>query len=108
MSSARLIREARLRARLSQAALAERLGTSQSAIARWEAGGTEPSLETLARVVRACGLELRIGLDDADPGEVSQIERNLALTPTQRLDQLVRAVEFLRAGRAALARQRRA
>jgi transcriptional regulator with XRE-family HTH domain len=108
MSSASLIREARLRARLSQAALAERVGTTQSAIARWEGGGALPSLETLTRVIGACGLDLRIGLDDADPGEVSLIERNLALSPAARLDQLVRTVKFLRAGRAALARRRRA
>jgi transcriptional regulator with XRE-family HTH domain len=108
MSSADLIREARLRARLTQAALAARVGTTQSAIARWEAGGAEPSLATLSRVIRACGLELRIGLDDADPGEVSLIERNLALSPAGRLDQLVRTVAFLRAGRTALARRRRA
>ena len=107
MSSADLICEARLRAGLTQTELAERAGTTQSAIARWETGGAEPSLETLARVIRACGLELRVGLDDADPSEVSLIERNLALSPTERLDQLVHTVAFLRAGRAALARRRR-
>jgi len=107
MPSADLIRAARLRARLTQAELAERIGTTQSAIARWEAGGTEPSLETLARVIRGCGLELRVGLEDADPSEVSLIERNLALSPAERLDQLVRTVRFVHAGRSALARRKR-
>jgi len=39
-----------------------------------------------------------------DP-EAAQIERNLALSPSERLDQLVRTVAFVRAGRAALARR---
>lgn len=102
MRSANLLREARLRAGLTQADLAERAGTTQSAIARWETGGAQPSLETLSRLVRACGLELRLGLEEADPDGASLIERNLALSPTQRLDQLVRTVAFIQEGRAAL------
>jgi hypothetical protein len=39
------------------------------------------------------------------PDELAQIERNLALSPSERLDQLVRTVAFIRAGRAALARR---
>jgi hypothetical protein len=41
-------------------------------------------------------------LSDAD---LAQIERNLALSPSERLDQLVRTVAFIHAGRAALARR---
>ncbi len=55
-----LIREARLRAGLTQCELGERLGKAQSVIARWERGDATPSLETLREVVRACGLELLI------------------------------------------------
>jgi transcriptional regulator with XRE-family HTH domain len=88
---------------LTQAELAKRAGTTQSAIARWETGRSRPAVEALALLVRACGLELRIGLGEADPGERSLIERNLTLTPTERLDQLVKTVAFIRAGRAALA-----
>jgi transcriptional regulator with XRE-family HTH domain len=102
MASAGLIREARLRAGLTQTQLAERVGTVQSVIARWEGGGAHPSLETLVRIVRACGLELRVGLDEADESEVSLIERNLGLSPAERLDQLVRTVAFIGAGRAQL------
>jgi transcriptional regulator with XRE-family HTH domain len=95
-------REARLRAGLTQQQLADRLETSQSVVARWESGKAQPSLENLERVVRACGFELRLGIAESDPSERSLIERNLSLSPTERLDQLVRTVRFVRAGRAAL------
>ena len=47
---------------LSQAELAERVGTKQSSIARLESGKSEPSLSFLRRVVEALGgrLEVRI------------------------------------------------
>src|SRR5262245_29446500 len=93
-----VLRQARLRAGLTQQQLAERLGTSQSVIARWESGRARPTLANLERVVRACGFELELGIAEADPGERSLIERNLALSPTARLDQLVRTVRFIRAG----------
>ena len=105
MLGASLIREARLRAGLTQAQLAERVGTTQSAVARWEAGGTHPSLETLARLVRACGLELGVRLDEPDPDTWSLIDHNLALAPEQRLRQLVNTVRFIREGRSVLARR---
>ena len=102
MRASRVVREARRRAGLTQQQLADRLDTSQSVIARWESGKAQPSLENLERVVGACGFELRLGIGEADPGERSLIERNLALDPTARLDQLVRTVRFVNAGRAAL------
>ncbi|GBE49160.1 antitoxin HigA [bacterium BMS3Bbin13] len=47
--------KARARAKLSQAQVAERMGTTQSAIARLESGATKPSLRTLERYARATG-----------------------------------------------------
>ena len=105
-SSASILREARLRSGLTQAELAARTGTTQSVISRWEIGRARPSLEVLRRLVRACGLELSVGLEEGDPGGSSLIERNLALSPVERLDQLVRTLAFIRAGRAALDRAR--
>ncbi len=61
-----LIRLARLRSGLSQRELSRRAGTSQPTIAAYEAGRKSPTLETLARVVRAAGLDLRIRLEEAD------------------------------------------
>lgn len=58
----RLVSEARRHACLTQRDLAERLGTSQSAIAKLEQGGTNPTINTLARCFDAAGFELRIGL----------------------------------------------
>lgn len=61
MSAPALLRTARERAGLSQAALAAAAGTSQSAVARYETGVAQPSLRTLERLLAACGdrLELR-------------------------------------------------
>ena len=56
---------ARLRAGLSQAELAERMGTSQSAVARLESGQTMPSTKTLLRFARATRCRLRIRLSAA-------------------------------------------
>src|SRR2546425_3820724 len=55
---ARLIQDARKRARLSQAGLAARAKTSQPAVARYEAGTATPSLATLGRLLAASGSSL--------------------------------------------------
>ena len=54
--------QARTRARQSQAELARRLGTTQSAIARLEGGGVSPTLSTLRRYAEATGTRLEINL----------------------------------------------
>ncbi|MFN7010595.1 MAG: helix-turn-helix domain-containing protein [Allorhizobium sp.] len=54
--------QARTQARLSQAELARRLGTTQSAIARLEGGGVSPTLSTLRRYAEATGTRLEINL----------------------------------------------
>ena len=53
---------ARTKAKLSQAELAKRIGTTQSAIARLEGGGVSPSLSTLRRYAEATGAKLQINL----------------------------------------------
>jgi hypothetical protein len=100
-----MIREARRRAGLSQQDLARRAGVHQPAIARWESGRTEPSLATLQRLVTASGFELRLMLIPAAHDEPSTFQ-NLALSPEQRLDQLVRTVRFIEEGRRQMARSR--
>jgi ribosome-binding protein aMBF1 (putative translation factor) len=56
---------ARLRAGLSQAELAARMGTSQSTIARLESGQTVPSTKTLLRLAKATGSKFRVRLSAA-------------------------------------------
>jgi predicted nucleotidyltransferase/DNA-binding XRE family transcriptional regulator len=56
-----VLRAARTRADLSQAALARLAHTSQSAIARYETGVATPSLPTLERLLAATGASLVLG-----------------------------------------------
>ena len=62
--AAELIR-ARVRTGLSQAELAERMGTSQSAIARLENGRNLPSAKTLIRFAEATGSKVELRLTAA-------------------------------------------
>jgi uncharacterized protein len=57
---AAVIRRARMRAGLSQVELAERAGTSQPALARYETGAALPTLPTVERLLLACGRRLQI------------------------------------------------
>lgn len=97
-----MIRAARHRAGITQKELARRLGTTQSVVARWESGRVSPTVETLSRVVRACGLDLVISLRPTDDHDLGLALESQRLTPEQRLDQLTATVRFgneLRAAR---------
>jgi HTH-type transcriptional regulator / antitoxin HipB len=48
---------------LSQRQLAERAGMTQPGVARFEAGGTTPTIPVLERLAAALGLRLTIALD---------------------------------------------
>ncbi len=52
---ARELIAARVRAGLTQAQLAERMGTTQSVVARLESGARLPSVKTLLRFAKATG-----------------------------------------------------
>ncbi|ACB82679.1 transcriptional regulator, XRE family [Methylorubrum populi BJ001] len=54
--------EARHRAKLSQAEVARRIGTSQAMIARWETGKSAPTTTSLRRFAQATGATLQIQL----------------------------------------------
>ncbi len=56
------VRAARERAGITQAELAARIGSTQPAIARLEAGGVTPNLATLRRIASALSLELVVQL----------------------------------------------
>jgi transcriptional regulator with XRE-family HTH domain len=102
MNGSHLVREARRRAGLSQKQLAERAGTTQSAIARVESGTTAPSMERISELARACGFDLEVHLVPADDHAWSMVKRNLDLTATERLRNLINAVKFIQAGRGAM------
>lgn len=77
-----LLRDARARAGLTQRALAERAGTSQSTIAAYEAGRKDPTATTLLRVLLACGqrVELRAVVPVRSPSQrrLDDVGRRLA------------------------------
>ncbi|MEK7125620.1 MAG: helix-turn-helix transcriptional regulator [Patescibacteria group bacterium] len=52
----------RIERRMSQAQLARKVGTKQSAIARLESGGYNPSLEMLQKVAKALDAKLKISI----------------------------------------------
>lgn len=87
------IRRWRLSAGLTQAELAARLGTTQSAVSRWERGHDEPRLGTLADILAACGLRGELVIDvDVDR---AQIRQQLAMSPRQRLASSVNVSRML-------------
>ncbi len=56
------VRELRMQQGLSQTELANRAGMAQPAVARFESGGTVPTLPVLERLARALGAELTVQL----------------------------------------------
>jgi len=87
-----LVREARKRAGLTQTELAERVGTTQSAIARLERGHGHPTMQRISELVEACGLELQVRLVAADVDDWEMVESHLRLAPAERLAKLSGAV----------------
>lgn len=61
MDAARVLRQARRRAGLSQRQLAVKVGVSQPQIARIESGAVVPRVDTLDRLLEACGEGLESG-----------------------------------------------
>lgn len=81
------LREARRRHGVSQARLAIRAGTAQSAISRIESDKVSPSVETLRSLLHLLGEELRLGSAESDSGvDRSMIRNNLGRTAAERLE----------------------
>jgi transcriptional regulator with XRE-family HTH domain len=85
MSAATYVNQARRAAGLSQRELSLRTGVPQSAIARIERGQQIPRADTLERLLKACGFELRLGPVRGGGVDTSQIDEWLAFTPAERL-----------------------
>lgn len=84
MAAPALLRYARRQAALSQRELATRAGVPQPTIARIERGTIIPRVDTLERLLHACGLEL-----DVQPRAGAGVDRTtiralLKLTPAER------------------------
>lgn len=92
-----IIREARRRAGISQAELAKRLATSQSVIGRWETGRRTPSMESVLAAVRACNLDLHLGLANRDTDHDRLIDDTLRLTAMERIHALLTRLAAQRA-----------
>lgn len=90
-----LIREARKKAGISQAALGDRLGVAGSAIGRWERDEVDPGFDSVLRTVRATGLDLTLALTPSDDHDLTLIRRTLSQTPEGRLEEMVTAVRAL-------------
>src|SRR6476469_6138870 len=86
MLGADLVREARRRADLTQRELAERAGTTQSAIARLESGRNSPSFEQVERLLKLCGFSMIVSLATYDDSHLVQAKANLRRgEPEERL-----------------------
>lgn len=84
----------RLAAKLSQAELARRMGTTQSAVARWETGDVSPRLDTLERIAEACALDAHIVWAERGDVDRAQIRQHLSWTPQERLQCLLEMLAF--------------
>jgi transcriptional regulator with XRE-family HTH domain len=86
MNAGELIRKSRQKADLTQAELARRLGTTQSAVARLESSRSNPRIDTLERALLATGQSLTIrSRRPKSSVDETLIARQLRLTPEERL-----------------------
>ena|SRR6266542_2086991 len=83
-----ILREARDRAGLTQAALADAAGKPQSTIAKIERGRRDPTVTTLLELIRAAGFDLRIELVPRDDHDERLIDAMLSVSVEKRLDSL--------------------
>ena len=87
--SAGLLREARLRAGLSQNELAQRTAKPRPHIGRYEAGAVAPSLDTLIELINACGFDLPLELVPLQETGDDSLAELQQLSPERRLDRML-------------------
>jgi transcriptional regulator with XRE-family HTH domain len=97
MSAAIYVNQARRAAGLSQRELSRRTGVPQSAITRIERGQQVPRADTLEKLLKACGFELRLGPARGGGVDTKEIDRFLQLTPAERLERAVAAAHVAKA-----------
>ncbi len=95
-----LLREARKRHGVTQAQLAIRAGTRQSAISRIESGRVSPTFETVRTLLDLLGEDLTIGSERPVTGiDLTLNEGNLRLNPSDRLRQGLGFADMVRKNR---------
>jgi transcriptional regulator with XRE-family HTH domain len=102
MSAATYLSQARRAAGLSQRELSRRTRVPQSAIARIERGLQVPRADTLERLLKACGFELRLGPVRGGGVDRSQLREWLDFSPAERLERATgygRMLERMRSAR---------
>ncbi len=105
MSPGTLLRDARRRHGVSQARLAIRAGTTQSAISRIERDRVSPSVETLRSLLYLLGEDLELGAKQRDSGiDVTLNRENLRYTPDDRVRRGMSFADFVRETRDAARR----
>jgi transcriptional regulator with XRE-family HTH domain len=96
MTPGTLLREARHRRGVSQARLATRAGTTQSAISRIERDRVSPSVETLRSLLHLLGEDLVLSSEERDSGIDRTLNRErLSLPPEERVEQGLEFADFV-------------
>lgn len=98
MAPGPFLKRARESSGLTQAELAQRLDTTQSAIARLESSEANPRFETFRHAVAATGNTIEIELEPSTypPLDETMIASNLRRTPLDRLRHFAAAYRGLR------------
>jgi transcriptional regulator with XRE-family HTH domain len=89
MAGGELIREARLRAGLTQTELAKLSGRERSVIARWEQDVISPPVDSLIAILHACGFDLPFTLLPIDTSRDEELREALLSTPSERVEWLL-------------------
>ena len=89
MRGGELIREARLRASLTQSELSQLTGRDRSVIARWEQGQISPPVESLLEIIHACGFDLPFVLVPVDKSADQELRESLLAPPSERVEWLL-------------------
>jgi transcriptional regulator with XRE-family HTH domain len=85
-----LIREARLRAGLTQNELSKLTGRERSVIARWEQGVISPPVDSLMEIIHACGFDLPFTLMPIDKSADQELQEALLAPPSERVGWLLK------------------
>lgn len=100
MTPGEILRDARRKHGVSQARLAIRAGTTQSAISRIESDRVSPSVETLRELLHMLGEDLVLGAEPRDAGiDTTLNQRNLRMTPEDRVRRGLEFADFVRRNR---------